>query len=403
MARVAIVTGGTRGIGEAISLALRDAGMTVTATYAGDVERAKTFTDRTGIAAYRWDVGDHQACLAGCALVESEVGPIDVVVNNAGITRDGTMPEDDARGLGRGDAGQPGRLFQHVRRRPSPACGTRKWGRIVNIGSINGQAGQYGQVNYAAAKSGIHGFTKALAQEGARVGVTVNAIAPGYVDTEMVARGAGRCAGEDRGADSGRPPGPGGGDRARRDVPVFGGGGVRDGLDAEHQWGGSICTDEPRRGHARAAATPAPSAEPRPDSAERVRWRDPSAGSGAAAAAPARVARACARTKRAGCLATTGPHPRYATRGLLPIRDRGEEEERGSATPARSVQPEARHRQYPGLPDRPTARPARAPPPAPRIVPSDRSPRPAIELPSNPPAIAPTIVPVVPLLQRRGT
>ncbi len=186
MARVAIVTGGTRGIGEAISLALRDAGMTVTATYAGDVERAKTFTDRTGIAAYRWDVGDHQACLAGCALVESEIGPIDVVVNNAGITRDGTilkMTHEDWDEVMRVNLGG---CF-NMAKATFPGMRTRKWGRIVNIGSINGQAGQYGQVNYAAAKSGIHGFTKALAQEGARVGVTVNAIAPGYVDTDMVA------------------------------------------------------------------------------------------------------------------------------------------------------------------------------------------------------------------------
>lgn len=186
MARVAIVTGGTRGIGEAISLALKDAGMTVAANYAGNDEKAKAFTERTGIKAYKWDVGDFDACAAGVAQVEAELGPVDVVVNNAGVTRDGTilkmsreMWEDVIRiNLG-GCFNMAHATF--------PGMRNRKWGRIVNIGSINGQAGQYGQVNYAAAKSGIHGFTKALAQEGARAGVTVNAIAPGYIDTDMVA------------------------------------------------------------------------------------------------------------------------------------------------------------------------------------------------------------------------
>lgn len=186
MARIAIVTGGTRGIGEAISLALKDAGVTVAANYAGNAEKAAAFTERTGIKAYQWDVGDFDACAAGVAQVEAELGPVDIVVNNAGITRDGTilkmtreMWEDVIRiNLG-GCFNMAHAVF--------PGMRTRKWGRIVNIGSINGQAGQYGQVNYAAAKSGIHGFTKALAQEGARVGVTVNAIAPGYIDTDMVA------------------------------------------------------------------------------------------------------------------------------------------------------------------------------------------------------------------------
>jgi acetoacetyl-CoA reductase len=186
MARVAIVTGGTRGIGEAISLALRDAGMTVAANYAGNEEKARAFTERTGIQAYKWDVGDFDACAAGVQQVEADLGPIDVVVNNAGVTRDGTilkmtreMWEDVIRiNLG-GCFNMAHAVF--------PGMRERKWGRIVNIGSINGQAGQYGQVNYAAAKSGIHGFTKALAQEGARFGVTVNAIAPGYIDTDMVA------------------------------------------------------------------------------------------------------------------------------------------------------------------------------------------------------------------------
>ncbi|MFV0625095.1 acetoacetyl-CoA reductase [Sphingomonas sp. ac-8] len=186
MARVAIVTGGTRGIGEAISLALKDAGMTVAANYAGNEEKAKAFTERTGIPAFRWDVGDFEATQKGVAEVEAALGPVDAVINNAGITRDGTilkmsyeMWEDVIRTNLGGCFNMAKAVF--------PGMRERKWGRIVNIGSINGQAGQYGQVNYAAAKSGIHGFTKALAQEGARFGVTVNAIAPGYIDTEMVA------------------------------------------------------------------------------------------------------------------------------------------------------------------------------------------------------------------------
>jgi len=186
MARVAIVTGGTRGIGEAISLALKDLGITVAANYAGNVERAHAFTERTGVRAFQWDVGDFDACAAGVAQVESELGPVDIVVNNAGVTRDGTilkMTRDMWEDVIRINLGGCFNMAHAV----FPGMRTRKWGRIVNIGSINGQAGQYGQVNYAAAKSGIHGFTKALAQEGARVGVTVNAIAPGYIDTDMVA------------------------------------------------------------------------------------------------------------------------------------------------------------------------------------------------------------------------
>ncbi|NBC37664.1 acetoacetyl-CoA reductase [Novosphingobium sp. FSY-8] len=186
MARVAIVTGGTRGIGEAISLALKDLGYTVAANYAGNVEKATAFTERTGIPAYRWDVGDFEATQAGCAAVAADLGPIDVVVNNAGITRDGVLHKmsfDDWNEVMRINLGG---CF-NMAKATFPGMRERGWGRIVNIGSINGQAGQYGQVNYAAAKSGIHGFTKALAQEGAKFGVTVNAIAPGYIDTEMVA------------------------------------------------------------------------------------------------------------------------------------------------------------------------------------------------------------------------
>jgi acetoacetyl-CoA reductase len=186
MGRTAIVTGGTRGIGEAISLALRDAGVTVVANYAGNDDKAKAFEAQTGIKTYKWDVGDHQACLNGCARVMAEVGPVDIVVNNAGITRDGTLAKmsyDDWHDVMRINLGGCFNMAKAC----FPGMIERGWGRIVNIGSINGQAGQYGQVNYAAAKSGIHGFTKALAQEGAKKGVTVNAIAPGYIDTDMVA------------------------------------------------------------------------------------------------------------------------------------------------------------------------------------------------------------------------
>lgn len=186
MGKVAVVTGGSRGIGKAICKALKDDGFTVVANYAGNDKAARECAEELGISTYKWDVGDHEAAVAGCAKVEAEIGPIDVVVNNAGITRDGTlmrMSYDDWHDVMRVNLGG---CFNMAK-----ACFAgmkdRGWGRIVNIGSINGQAGQYGQVNYAAAKSGIHGFTKALAQEGARYSVTVNAIAPGYIDTDMVA------------------------------------------------------------------------------------------------------------------------------------------------------------------------------------------------------------------------
>ena len=186
MARVAIVTGGTRGIGEAISIALKDMGMKVAANYAGNDERAREFTERTGIPAFKWDVSDHEACLAGVAQVEAELGPVDVLVNNAGITRDTTMKRMDRAKWQEVIDTNLGGCF-NMAKAVFDGMSERGFGRIVNIGSINGQAGQYGQVNYAAAKSGIHGFTKALAQEGARNNVTVNAIAPGYIDTDMVA------------------------------------------------------------------------------------------------------------------------------------------------------------------------------------------------------------------------
>jgi len=185
MARVAVVTGGTRGIGEAISLGLKEAGYKVAAVYAGNDEKAREFTERTGIASFKWDVSDFEACKAGLAKVEAELGPVEIVVNNAGITRDGV--------LHRMTFEQWNDVIQtnltscfNMCRNVIDGMRERNFGRIVNIGSINGQAGQYGQVNYAAAKSGIHGFTKALAQEGAAKGVTVNAIAPGYIDTDMV-------------------------------------------------------------------------------------------------------------------------------------------------------------------------------------------------------------------------
>ncbi|MFD1033989.1 acetoacetyl-CoA reductase [Sphingomonas hankookensis] len=186
MARVAIVTGGTRGIGEAISLALKDMGVTVAANYAGNDEKAKAFSDRTGIAAFKFDVGDFEATQAGVKAIEEAIGPVDIVVNNAGITRDGTLLKMSYDMWDEVIRTNLGGCF-NLAKATFPGMRDRKWGRIVNIGSINGQAGQYGQVNYAAAKSGIHGFTKALAQEGARFGVTVNAIAPGYIDTDMVA------------------------------------------------------------------------------------------------------------------------------------------------------------------------------------------------------------------------
>ncbi len=186
MARVAIVTGGTRGIGEAVSVALKNAGYKVAANYCGNEERAKAFTAKTGIIAYKWDVASFEQCAAGAAQVAKDLGPVDIVVNNAGITRDGTMRKMGRAGWDEVLDTNLGGCF-NMCKAVWDGMMERGFGRVVNIGSINGQAGQYGQVNYAAAKSGIHGFTKALAQEGASKGVTVNAIAPGYIDTDMVA------------------------------------------------------------------------------------------------------------------------------------------------------------------------------------------------------------------------
>jgi acetoacetyl-CoA reductase len=185
MARVALVTGGTRGIGKAISVALKDAGYSVAANFGGNDEAAKAFQEETGIAVYKFDVGDFQWVRSSVEHIEKDLGPVEILVNNAGITRDGTlhrMTFDDWEAVIRTNLTSCFNLCHAV----IDGMRERKFGRIVNIGSINGQAGQYGQVNYAAAKSGIHGFTKALAQEGAGHGITVNAIAPGYVDTDMV-------------------------------------------------------------------------------------------------------------------------------------------------------------------------------------------------------------------------
>jgi len=185
MARTALVTGGTRGIGEAICVALKDAGYTVAANYGGNDAAAQTFTARTGIPAYKFDVADFDAVTAGIEAIEQELGAIEVLVNNAGITRDGTMHKMSHDQWQAVIDTNLGSCF-NCARAVIEGMRERGFGRIVNIGSINGQAGQYGQVNYAAAKSGIHGFTKALAQEGAAKGITVNAVAPGYVDTDMV-------------------------------------------------------------------------------------------------------------------------------------------------------------------------------------------------------------------------
>jgi acetoacetyl-CoA reductase len=185
MGRVAIVTGGTRGIGRAISVALQGAGYRVAANYGHDDATARQFSEETGIPVYKFDVADFTACAEGVKAIEAALGPVEVLVNNAGITRDTTMQRMSFEQWNAVIQTNLTSCF-NMSRAVIEGMRDRRFGRIVNIGSINGQAGQYGQVNYAAAKSGIHGFTKALAQEGASRGITVNAVAPGYVDTEMV-------------------------------------------------------------------------------------------------------------------------------------------------------------------------------------------------------------------------
>ena len=185
MSRVAIVTGGSRGIGAAISTALKDAGYSVAATYAGNDEKAAAFTAETGIKTYKWDVADYDACAAGIAQIEADLGPVEVLVNNAGITRDAPFhkmkPEQWFEVIGTNLTG----VF-NMTHPVWPGMRARKFGRIITISSINGQKGQFAQANYAAAKAGDIGFTKSLAQEGARAGITVNVIAPGYINTEMM-------------------------------------------------------------------------------------------------------------------------------------------------------------------------------------------------------------------------
>jgi acetoacetyl-CoA reductase len=185
MARVALVTGGSRGIGAAISIALKDAGYKVAANYAGNDEAAQKFTADTGITTYKWSVADYDACAAGIAKVEADLGPVDVLVNNAGITRDSMFHKmtreqwNEVIGTNlNGVFNMTHPLWTGMR--------DRKFGRVITISSINGQKGQMGQANYSASKAGDIGFTKALAQEGARAGITVNVICPGYIGTDMV-------------------------------------------------------------------------------------------------------------------------------------------------------------------------------------------------------------------------
>lgn len=185
MSKVAIVTGGTRGIGAAISIALKEAGYTVAANYAGNDEAAAKFKDETGIAVYKWSVADYDACAEGIRKVEADLGPVAVLVNNAGITRDGMfhkMTKDNWDAVINTNLSGLFNMTHPV----WSGMRDRKFGRVINISSINGQKGQAGQVNYSAAKAGDIGFTKALAQEGARAGITVNAVCPGYIGTEMV-------------------------------------------------------------------------------------------------------------------------------------------------------------------------------------------------------------------------
>ncbi len=185
MARVALVSGGTRGIGAAISKGLKAAGYTVAANYAGNDEAAAKFKGETGINVYKWDVSSFDACAEGIKKVEAELGPVDVLVNNAGITRDAMLHRMTVEQWNAVITTNLNSLF-NMCRPVIEGMRARKFGRIINISSINGQKGQMGQTNYSAAKAGDIGFTKALAQESAKAGITVNAICPGYINTEMV-------------------------------------------------------------------------------------------------------------------------------------------------------------------------------------------------------------------------
>jgi acetoacetyl-CoA reductase len=185
MARVALVSGGTRGIGAAIAKALKTAGYKVAANYAGNDEAAAKFKNETGIPVYKWDVSSFDACSEGIKKVEAELGPVEVLVNNAGITRDAMLHRMTAEQWNAVITTNLNSLF-NMCRPVIEGMRARKFGRIINISSINGQKGQMGQTNYSAAKAGDIGFTKALAQESAKAGITVNAICPGYINTEMV-------------------------------------------------------------------------------------------------------------------------------------------------------------------------------------------------------------------------
>ena len=185
MSRIALVTGGTRGIGRAVSIALKEAGYSVAASYAGNDEAANAFNSETGIPVYKFDVGDFEACAAAIAAIENDLGPVDVLVNNAGITRDGMLHKMSLEQWSAVINTNLNGLF-NTTRNVIEGMRERKFGRIINISSINGQKGQMGQANYSAAKAGDLGFTKAVAQENAFKGITVNAIAPGYIGTEMV-------------------------------------------------------------------------------------------------------------------------------------------------------------------------------------------------------------------------
>lgn len=185
MARVALVTGGSRGIGAAISVALKDAGYQVAANYAGNDEAANKFKAATGIPVYKWSVADYDACVAGVKQVESDLGPVDILVNNAGITRDAVFHRMTPQQWNEVISTNLNGVF-NMTHPIWPGMRERKFGRVIMISSVNGQKGQAGQTNYSAAKAGDIGFTRALAQEGAKVGITVNAVCPGYIGTEMV-------------------------------------------------------------------------------------------------------------------------------------------------------------------------------------------------------------------------